>query len=316
MLLKTRSQSQRDPRWGSILLGFNTSLPYSIYNYGCLITSLANYIDKQPDEVNQILKDNNGFVNGGNFVWAKCTALGLNEQYVSARCQAVPLYSTEVTKLRDYIKQGQPALCEVDFNPATDGEEMHFVLAVGFTDTEIIVIDPWEGQQETWSDAAFQRNTYQYRVYDKKLPTTTTDVMVQVESKVFENLVRKASIYDKVYQKLNVSDSESVVLGELDKLISYQDTLVQRERQLQSASEKITDLDKQLQELQAQQDLIKIENAKLQEQMTTQSNTITTQGQQITALSDALQKLKAAAVTKVYAGWKAALIKLVTSLPF
>jgi len=230
-MLKTRLQSQRDARWGSIMLGYNTVLPYNLYNYGCLITSLANYIDKQPDEVNQILKDNSGFQNGGLFVWSKSTVLGLTQTYLSSRCQTVSLYTTELDKLIGYLGMGFPALCEVDFNPATDGEEMHYVLAVGFTDGEIVVVDPWEGQIENWSFDAFRRNTYQFRIYDKKLEENG-GVTIPVETKVFENLVRKSTIYDKVCMKLNKEDSETVILGELDRLIGYEDKVREQEKQL------------------------------------------------------------------------------------
>jgi hypothetical protein len=248
MILKTRLQSQRDSRWGSILLGNNTSQPYTIYNYGCLITSLANYIDKQPDEVNQMLKDNSGFIDGGLFVWSKCTTLGLNQTYLSARCSAIPLYTTEVTKLRESLKQGYPALCEVDFNPATDAEEMHFVLAVGYTDTEIIVVDPWEGQLETWTDEAFKRNTYQYRIYDKKLSEGISNSLQDELNKCIDNRNSHWDFIIKIAEKLGIETNETLIMAEIDKLVGYEDKVIKYEAQLNEVNAKAIQLEVQLAE--------------------------------------------------------------------
>lgn len=221
MKLKTLIQSQRDSRWGSITLGNNAATakddygnPFNLYWYACLITSLANYVGKTPAEVNQLLKDNGGFAEGsGNFIWGKSTILGLTQQYLSPRCQSVSMYTTEVAKLREFLKQGYPALVEVDFNPSTDPEEMHFVLAVGYTDNEIIVVDPWEGQIETWADEAFQRNAIQFRVYNLKLqedtgatttPTSPSSATVAVDATLYPKLITKCNNRDQIYDELKV----------------------------------------------------------------------------------------------------------------
>ncbi len=304
MKLKTRVQSQRDSRWGSIMLGYNTVLPYNIYNYGCLITSLANYVDKQPDQVNQLLKDNSGFQNGGLFVWSKSTVLGLNQVYLSPRCQAVSLYATEVVKLREYLKSGKPALCEVDFNPATDEYQMHYVLAVGYTDTEIIVVDPWEGQYESWTDASFQRNTYQFRIYDKTLQQDDGGTNVAVDSKTFENLVRKSTIYDKVRVKLNVEDNETIILSELEKLIGYEDSVVKKDKQLIDAQTQIDTLKRELLDVTVSHNALQDSYDALQDKFNLDTVTIST-------LKDKLELLEAQIVKPVYSGWKKALIALI-----
>ena len=321
MKLKTRVQSQRDSRWGSIMLGWNTALPYNIYNYGCLITSLANYIDKQPDEVNVLIKNgdkwtvNSGFTQGsGNFIWPKSPLVGLSETYLSPRCQAVPFYATEIAKLREFIKSGKPALCEVDFNPADDPEQMHFVLAVGYTDTEIIVVDPWEGQYETWTDGAFQRNTYQYRVYDKVLPQDDGIVTIPVDSKTFENLVRKSTAYDHVLSKLNVQDSETIVQAELDKLISYEDVVGIKDKLLGEANDKIILLEAKIAELTKNNEDLVISQADLTKKTAEQTKTIEGQGLEIQSLSTSIEELKKQITTPVYKGWKAALIKFIGKL--
>lgn len=64
-----------------------------------------------------------------------------------------------------------------------------------------------------------------------------------VDEQTFINLVRKSTICDKVREKLQVEDSDTVILGELDKLIGYEDAVLQKEKQLVDAQAKITSLE-------------------------------------------------------------------------
>ena len=73
-------------------------------------------------------------------------------------------------------------------------------------------------------------------------PKTDT---IPVDKAVFENLVRKATAYDNVREKLNVEDSQTVVLAEITKFMSYKDSVIQKDNQ-------ITDIQKQATELQTQ----------------------------------------------------------------
>ena len=94
--------SQRNPLWASILLGYNTNSYYSIGNYGCLITSLGMLTNNQPDNINEVLKDFNGFVNGGNFVWSKCSAVELTQDYVSPYYDG-PVTSQGIAKAKELL---------------------------------------------------------------------------------------------------------------------------------------------------------------------------------------------------------------------
>lgn len=165
--------SQRDPQWSSELLGYNTALPYTIGGYGCLITSLGMLLGQTPHQINETLKANNGFINGGLFVWGKASVLGLTQEYVSYAWTG-PVTDSGVIKAKEYIDQGKPLLAEVDFNPATEGEEMHYVLIIGYTDTDdFVCADPWTGTIRSILDAygGFKRAVCQFRVYDKVLPS-------------------------------------------------------------------------------------------------------------------------------------------------
>lgn len=79
----SRGYAQTDGRWGKLLLGNNTKTQYDLANYGCLITAWGNMLwwitgdsEYTPAMVNQWLKDNGGFVNGGTMIWGKPLGLG------------------------------------------------------------------------------------------------------------------------------------------------------------------------------------------------------------------------------------------------
>jgi hypothetical protein len=165
--------SQRDQRWANIFLGDNTSFPYTIGNYGCLITCLSSYIDQDPKTTNNQLKDNKAFVSGGLFVWTKSTVLDLNQTYVSPRYDG-PVTDQGIAKMKDLLDQGYPLLCEVDFNPNTSGEEMHFVLILRYDGDSFYAMDPWVGEIINLSVyGGIKRAAIQFRSYDKKLMINT-----------------------------------------------------------------------------------------------------------------------------------------------
>lgn len=182
--------SQRDPQWANILLGYNKNLPYTIGNYGCLITTLGNYIGKTPTEVNEILKANNGFTkDSGDLIWGQVTALGLNQEYISPKYEDA-VTSQGLQKVKDFLDQGFPLVCEVDFNPNTEGEEMHFVLLIGYEGSDFYAVDPWVGQiinVSVYGGPA--RAIIQFKAFDKKLEIIGTTPTVNAdEQRGIDNL--------------------------------------------------------------------------------------------------------------------------------
>jgi len=231
-----------------------------------------------------MIKDARGFTsNSGEFIWSKCTVLGLNQVYISARCMNVDFYSTELAKAKDLIKQGYPLLAEVDFNPATDLPDMHFVLLAGVSDNnELLVVDPWEGQWETWSDGAAKRNIYQFRQYDKKLPLDDGSTQVSVESKVFENLVRKATNYDTICQSLNTGDNMTLITIDLEKFKTLEEAVREKDKVIETAQTKVGELESKVKQLQEDHEQFALASTK----------TIQEQDKEISSLEGAIQELK------------------------
>lgn len=314
MKLSVRVQSQRNSGWGSIILGYNTQSQYSIYNYGCLITSLGNYIGKDPKEVNQILKDNGGYTAGsGNFVWGKSIALGLTQTYLS------PYYNDAVTaqgitKIKEIIGQGYPLLCEVDFNPADTVKQQHFVLLSGVDDAgNILVVDPWEGQWETWSEAACKRNIYQFRAYDKKLsidsgtPTNpNADLQKQLDDTRKERN-RNWTYFSGLCDVMKVAAVYETAKSELEKLVGIEDKYNQTAGSLTEAQKQVNDLRGQLTTINDSHNALQTSYNDLQGQLTKDKDTIDT-------LTRNLVELEKAVMAPVRKGWKAFLVGLVDRL--
>lgn len=181
------TQSQRDPRWSSVLLGYNTR-NYTIGSDGCLITTLGNYIGKTPQEVNDILKANDGFSKSsselGWFIWSKSTALGIKEVYKS------PFYGGPVTpqglsKMRSLLDEGRFLITHIDFDPSDPDDDMHWVGVYGYDNNDVFyAIDPWTGLLITLDIyGGVKRCVLEFRAYDKILPIDTgIDEMTQCKN--------------------------------------------------------------------------------------------------------------------------------------
>lgn len=127
--------SQRDARWGKLLLGFNTDPQYSIGNYGCLITCLAMATDLTPDVVNEKLKSVNGFEPGsGELVWSKV------KEYLPLDFQTPQAYDND--KVKQQIQDNGFCVVWVDFDgKISTPNDMHWVLYIGNQQ----LIDSWTG---------------------------------------------------------------------------------------------------------------------------------------------------------------------------
>lgn len=165
--------SQNDPAWAGILLGYNTDYRYTIGTSGCLITSLAMYLqsigrNETPLTINQKLVDGGGYAPGsGNFFWGNGPEILELQQVHAFHRDTDQVTNDQLTYLISLLQQGFKPLMEIDANPVTAEEEMHFVLGVGVQDDNSIVInDPWTGTTRNLSDYGdSSRAIIQYRIY-------------------------------------------------------------------------------------------------------------------------------------------------------
>jgi len=132
---------------------------------------LAMYINQTPDVVDATLCNNNGFERDRNLIWSKTTVLGLTQKVLSYRWSDAV---TDAASPRQRVYWTRDiASCEIDFNPATTGEEMHFVLCIGYDDADstsrsvdrnITSFDPYGGFARASSNSVLrQKARYGYR---------------------------------------------------------------------------------------------------------------------------------------------------------
>ena len=110
--------------------------------------------------------------------------------------------------------------------------------------------------------------------------------------------------WNKVRALLNVEDNVTVVLAEIDKLIKYEDAVVQKDKQLTDAQVQINMLNGQLKELSESHNALQSSYNNLQGQLNMDKETIDN-------LKKTLTELEAKIVQPVYKGWKKALIDFI-----
>lgn len=139
-------------------------------------------------------------------------------------------------------------------------------------------------------------------LHPKSIPSGTF-----VDETTFINLVRKSTLYDKILDKLKVQDNETIVLQDIDKLIAYEDSLVQKDKQLSIAQIHANELDQALQVKEG-------ELTTLQGQLQVLQDKTTTALEDNKTLSDEVAKLKENITQPTFTGWKQIIYKILQSI--
>ncbi|MCA9367931.1 hypothetical protein KC887_06760, partial [Candidatus Kaiserbacteria bacterium] len=141
--------SQRDPVWANAVLGEPTGHGKTIGNWGCLLVAynmLARYwniTDRFPGA------ENAHYVSVGAFSNQYIQPAALRTAYPNQ--VAYDGYLTRDSsamrpKIREWIDNGWPVACRVDFIPSTAQWDQHWVLVNGYIgDTDFYMADPWHG---------------------------------------------------------------------------------------------------------------------------------------------------------------------------
>ena len=159
-----------------------------------------------------------------------------------------------------------------------------------------------------WGYYLFPRNRQNgYAGFINQLPLLTQSNTVAVESKVFENLVRKSTTYDKVIDKLQVQDNETIVLQELDKLIAYEDAVIQKDKQLSETQNHANELDNALKVKEGELTTLQTQLKDLQVKTETALD-------ENKVLSDEVAKLKESVAQPVLSGWKQVIFKILQNI--
>ena len=143
--------SQRDPRWASDRLGTSSS---SFGGWGCLVTAAAaifkyHGIDIDPGRLNKLMITWNGFANTNLWCW---DVPGRHLPVTWAREPSGTTARGRIDLVKSLTGQGIPPILCVDFNLALSDLQSHFVVGLGATaDNDIIIMDTWDGQIKNFS---------------------------------------------------------------------------------------------------------------------------------------------------------------------
>ena len=132
--------NQRDIRWAAHPLGTKST----IGAHGCLMTCasmVCNFFGhaSNPLQLNDWLTANEGYLDGNLFLWAK-----IEELYPDMKFSGF-VYNPTTAQIREAILAGTLPILYVDFDDSTPLIEMHWVLGIGVTTSDVIIADPWTG---------------------------------------------------------------------------------------------------------------------------------------------------------------------------
>jgi hypothetical protein len=156
--LNVEPLGQRDGRWANATLGQATGHGKTIGSWGCLLvayTALARYwqlTTRLPDA------ENAHYVSQGAFSAQFIQPAALRTAYPESVVYDGFLGRESAAmrpKIREWIDNGWPVPCRVDFDPADSDFDQHWVLVIGYEgETDFYMMDPW------WGDIATVNSRY------------------------------------------------------------------------------------------------------------------------------------------------------------
>ena len=231
--------NQMDLRWATILLGFNSALPYNIYNFGCLITCLAMILkyygkDETPATINEKLKGVEGFPPGsGDYKWGFITKI-FND--VSEKLVNTPdlLTDAQIAEIKTAIDNGFPVMIQLDYNPKTVANETHYVVVTAYNpqdENDFTIADPLTGNEHSlkdylgWFRPNARKTISQYIIYSGTIQhaTNTTCLLPNTpdNQQVYKDIVHGSTEWDKtVVAYIPGNDSKQTKFEDVQKVIA------------------------------------------------------------------------------------------------
>jgi lysozyme len=154
--------NQRDIRWAAHPLGTKSTIGAN----GCLMTCASMVCchfghATNPLALNDWMTANDGYLDGNLWLWAV-----LENLYPDMKFDGF-VYNPTAQQIKAVILAGVLPIMHVDFNDSTPLIEMHWVLGIGVTGTDVIVADPWTGTMgrlsEMYPKAVIRLGSYSRR---------------------------------------------------------------------------------------------------------------------------------------------------------
>jgi len=181
---------------------------------------------------------------------------------------------------------------------------------------------PQEGDIVLWNNGTYghvavfvEGNDISFRSFDQNFPTGSfchvqnhpnyTGVAGWLRYKAnLPNVTTWSDAFIAVATKLNVSANKDVVLGEIDKLIKYEDALVQKDSQIKEQANKIVELEAKLASLDNANTQLKLHNDVIQNTVNEQQKLLNTQDSNITQFKTEIDTLKKQMISPDTSGWQ------------
>ena len=305
--------SQTDSRWSSDLLGFNTDSKYNMYNYGCLVTSMAMVCkyygkDVNPSDINKKLKEKQGFVSGGLYVWGSLSKVfsDISESKIDTPSA---LNDGQLNEIKGAMDSGYPVVFQLDYNPKTVANDTHYVVGIGYDSSDInnfTIADAIDGKIKSikdylgWLRPSVKETVYQYIIYKGKVPTPYEDTTssIYVENDVYSGLVGNSEKWESLVEyleigisagKVSFDDVKKVIAGLKSRNTDIQNQLTLCQSELKNKEEQVERLEEQLKIESASKDTI----SKMQVQIDTLAKEKGTLNNNIAELEVEIKSLKA-----------------------
>ena len=154
--------NQRDIRWAAHPLGTKSTIGAN----GCLMTCVSMVCNKfghmeNPLELNDWLTSHDGYLDGNLFLWASIERLYPDMHFDGF------VYNPTTAQIRAAILGGTLPIMYVDFDDSTPLIEMHWVLGIGVTASDVIIADPWTGTMGKLSEM-YPKSVIRYGSYSRK----------------------------------------------------------------------------------------------------------------------------------------------------
>lgn len=197
-----KTQTYNQTNYPDVLLGFSTTT--TIKSHGCTITCIGMLAEIPPDQVNQRLKDVQGYANTNLVIWTKIK-------------EAIPWlefvwrgYGYDDTAVKLAIAQYGVCLIEVDWdgNPATP-KDKHWVLAIGNGQIK----DPLTGKIEPFSKYPLPTG---YAIIKRtgNPPEGGTVATMTVDIPTWERIRNNSEKADRAVKALGLGDNADNVSAE------------------------------------------------------------------------------------------------------
>jgi len=167
-----------------------------------------------PDKLNTELKGIKGFVSGGLYVWGSITNIyPLKEKKIDTPSA---LTDAQISTIKTSIDKGYPVMLQIDFKPSTSALDMHYVVAIDYSDNDFTVADPIDGTIKLLSKYStdIRKVIWQFVVYEGEIPSQVSQ-----------------EDYDKIHDELDAANTQisdlKAKVRELKKEIDSKDNAYQ-----------------------------------------------------------------------------------------